>query len=58
MKKNYMKPTMNVVNMQIANMLCGSEVKSVDGNASLRYGGAGNGNDVARSRGGDWDDED
>ncbi len=58
MKKNYMKPTMDVVNMQIANMICGSEVKSVDGNAGLRYGGAGASNGVARSRGGDWDDED
>ena len=57
MKKNYMKPTMNVVNMQIANMICSSDksVTNVSG-SGLKYGGAGN--DVARSRGGDWDDED
>lgn len=54
-----MKPTMDVVNMQIANMICASDksVTNVSG-SGLRYGGAGNGNDVARSRGGDWDDED
>ena len=57
MKKNYMKPTMDVVNMQIANMICASDksVTNVSG-SGLKYGGAGN--DVARSRGGDWDDED
>ena len=58
MKKNYMKPTMDVVNMQIANMICASDksVTNVSG-SDLRYGGAGNGV-AAQSRGGDWDDED
>lgn len=53
-----MKPTMDVVNMQIANMICASDksVTNVTG-SDLRYGGAGNGV-AAQSRGGDWDDED
>lgn len=49
-----MKPTVNVVNMQTANMVCTS-MKNVDGNAGLKYGGGSS--DPAQSRGG-WDDED
>ena len=53
-----MKPTMDVVNMQIANMICASDksVTNVSG-SGLKYGGEGNGV-AAQSRGGDWDDED
>ena len=56
MKKNYLKPTMNVVNMQIVKMICGSDVTNVGGNANLRYGGGST--TEAQSRGGSWDDED
>ena len=55
MKKNYMKPTMNVVNMQIVKMICGSDVSKVSGNAGLNYGGGST--TEAQSRRGGWDDE-
>ncbi|MBO4811613.1 MAG: hypothetical protein J5552_08625 [Prevotella sp.] len=56
MKKNYMKPTLNVVIMQTNKIICGSNtVSGVGGNASFNYGGGGNG--AAMSREADWDDE-
>ena len=55
MKKNYMKPTLNVVFVQAAKMICASEVTGVSGNASFTYGGGGSG--AAMSREGDWDDD-
>lgn len=58
MNKNYVKPTMRVVNLQQRmHIICASTVNSVSNNAGLGYGrGA---SDVsARSRGGGWDDED
>lgn len=58
MKKNYQTPAMQVMNIEPATMIAGSEVHSIGGNA-LKYGGAGSNNDVARGRdgGGYWDDE-
>ena len=53
-----MNPTMNVVKIRQAQMLCSSPVvNNVDsGDTGIRFGGGGNGSD--RSRGSDdWDDE-
>ena len=56
MKKNYMKPTLNVVFMQTNRIICGSgTVSGVGGNASFTYGGGGSG--AAMSREGDWDED-
>lgn len=57
MKKNYQKPTMDVVVLQHqCNLLAGSpEVKNVESNGTgMRLGGAGSG--PARSRGDNMDD--
>ncbi|MBO7110255.1 MAG: hypothetical protein J6V97_09230 [Prevotella sp.] len=44
MKKQYMKPTMMVAEIQQTSMICGSnEIKSTNGNAGLGYEGAGDG---------------
>lgn len=57
MKKKYNKPTMWIVNIQHkSSILVGSEVKSVDGNASLEWGGGGT--EAARTRENNvWDEE-
>ena len=51
---------MNVVKLQHKSHILTASVTGVDGNASLKYGGAG-GNHEANSRGGggwdDWDEE-
>jgi hypothetical protein len=55
-KKAYQQPTMNVVKLQHKSHILTASVTGVDGNASLKYGGAG-GNHEANSRGGGWDEE-
>ncbi len=56
-KKAYQKPTINVVKLQHKTHILTGSVTGVDGNANLKYGGAG-GNHEANSRGGGWDDWD
>ena len=56
MKKNYMKPSMDVVMTAMADIVCGS-VKYVTG-SGLNYGGGGNGPARSKEHGGIWDDED
>jgi hypothetical protein len=61
MKKNYMKPAMNVVKIQHSQMLCGSgSVTSAEsGDTGITGGGPGSGPARSRSNGGiDWDDWD
>ena len=56
MKKEYTTPQMEVVEIQMAQMLCASKVNSLGGNSGLGLGGGSNG--AARSRESDeWDDE-
>ena len=64
MKKNYQKPTMNVVKIQHQSHILAGSVNGTSGNAGFIYGGAssngGNGTG-AHSRHNnvwDWDDED
>ena len=57
MKKNYMKPSMDVVMTAMADIVCGS-VTSVSSNSGLNYGGGGNGPARSKEHGGIWDDED
>ena len=55
-KKVYHQPAMKVVNlMHQSHILTGSRLNSAQGNAGLKYGGAGDGD--ANSRSFDWDDE-
>ena len=57
MKKNYCKPTMNVVKIQHTQMLCDSITGVEGGDTGIGYGGGGSGPARARSYGGiDWDD--
>lgn len=60
MKRNYMKPTMLVVEMRNKSCLLAASgnLKYIGGNANMNYRGAGNGE--ARSRGcdDDWDEDD
>ena len=60
MKRNYMKPTMLVVEMRNKSCLLNASrnIHSLGGNANMNYRGAGNGE--ARSRGcdDDWDEDD
>lgn len=60
MKRNYMKPTMLVVEMRNKSCLLDASrnIQSIGGNAKMNYRGAGNGE--ARSRGwdDDWDEDD
>ena len=60
MKRNYMKPTMLVVEMRNKSCLLAASrnLQSIGGNANMNYRGAGNGE--ARSRGydDDWDEDD
>ena len=57
MKKEYMKPQMEVVEIQMAQMLCVSgKATTIYGNSDLGLGGGSNG--AARGReSDDWDDE-
>ena len=46
MKRNYMKPTMLVVEMRNKScLLAASGIQSIGGNANMNYRGAGNGNE-------------
>ena len=60
MKRNYMKPTMLVVEMRNKSCLLNASrnIHSLGGNANMNYRGAGN--VEARSRGcdDDWDEDD
>ena len=60
MKKNYCKPTMNVVKIQHQQTLLAGSVDSVNsGDTGIGFGGGGSGPARARSYGGiDWDDWD
>ena len=59
MKKDYCKPTMNVVKIQHSQMLCGSVTRVESGDTGITGGGPGSGPGRARSNGGiDWDDWD
>ena len=60
MKKNYCKPTMNVVKIQHKCQILNGSVTSVEsGDTSITGGGPGSGPARARSNGGiDWDDWD
>ena len=58
MKKNYVKPAMQVVEMAVQQMLAGSnpQATGIGGNSGLGWGGGSNG--AARGReSDDWDDE-
>lgn len=57
-KKVYNQPATRVVKTQFVSMLAlsGNSVNGVSGNASLNYGGGGNG--AALSRDGGWDEDD
>lgn len=58
MKKNYLKPSIIEVELKSSQqMLAGSEVSGVDGNAGVGYGGKG-GDNPACSRGGRYYYED
>ncbi len=57
MKKSYLKPTMTVVTLQQQGIICTSDVRSVNGNAGIDYGGGGSGPARARQHSDiDWDD--
>ena len=59
-KKEYQKPTMNVVLLQHqAHLLAGSVTSVNSGGTDIGYGGGGSGPARARSFGGwdDWDEE-
>ena len=43
MKKEYMQPTTLVAQLRQQGIICGSEVRNVDSNEGLGYGGAGDG---------------
>ena len=56
-KKKYQKPIMQVVEILEASIICVSQVKSINGNAGLTFGGGGSG--AARRPTRDtWDDGD
>ena len=59
MKKEYMKPTMRVVELQHRSHLLGGSVKNLTGNTGMKLGGSdANYNGTIRSRSfDDWDDE-
>lgn len=58
MKKNYQKPTMNVVKIQHQQHLLAGSIDSVDGgDTDINYGGGSSGPARARSFDG-WDDWD
>ena len=56
MKKQYIKPQMEVVKMTVSLLLSNSQTTSINGNSGLDLGGGNNG--VARGRESyDWDEE-
>ena len=60
MNKNYKKPTMLAVKLQHQNIIAASPVNSIKSNtdAGLTYGGASNGDELARVKQGNiWDEE-
>ncbi len=57
MKKMYVKPTLDVAETVMADIVCGS-VTQVTGNGSLSYGGGGSGPARSKEHNGIWDDED
>ena len=56
-KKEYMKPQMQAVTINIRHQLLNTSVNNVAGNASLNYGGGGSGPSRSRSFD-DWDEDD
>ena len=58
MKKNYVKPAMQVVEMAVQQMLAGSDLKAtgISGNGGLGFGGGSNQGGRSRESD-DWDDE-
>ena len=57
MKKTYLKPTLQVVMLHQQGIICASDVRSVNGNADIGYGGGGRGPARApRHEDTDWDD--
>jgi hypothetical protein len=57
-KQEYLKPTMKVGTLQQQGIICTSDVRSVNGNAGMNYGGAGSVPVRARQHSGiDWDDD-
>jgi len=60
MKKTYVKPTTLVAQLQQQGIICGSEVRNVDGNGDLNYQGAGDGTGDSKPRSRQhnvWDEE-
>ena len=58
MKKTYLKPTMQVVTLQQQGIICISDVRGVNSDAGIGYGGGGRGSARVRGREDvDWDDE-
>lgn len=58
MKKRYHTPSMEVVKIPGETRICEqslSSVRRIDGNASMKYGGSGNGAARARERRTIWD---
>ena len=59
MKKNYQKPTMNVVKIQHQSHILAGSLTSTGGNTNITYGGGGHGQAHSRHNNvWDWDDED
>ena len=58
MKKNYQKPTINVVKIEMTQMLALSGVGYVNGNAGIEYGGGSNQAARVKTNTVDWDDWD
>ena len=55
MKKKFLKPTIQVVTLQMQGLICTSPLNRVGGNADMGYGGGGSGPARGRSFD-DWDD--
>ena len=58
MKKEYMKPTLRVVEINQRSCILSLSMTEVNGNASLNYRGGGNGAARVRGRGRNFDDYD
>ena len=55
MKKKFLKPTIQVVTLQMQGLICNSPLNRVNSNVSVKYGGGGNGSSRSRSFD-DWDE--
>ena len=60
-KRTYLQPQLHIVRIHLAQMLCGSQVNSVNSNLTgddaINYGGGSSGPARARSYGGaDWEE--